>query len=50
MLPHKSTATQPLVHAFNWKNARDPGIPEKITMYDYPLAINGKLYMRSGIE
>ncbi len=47
LLPHKSTTPQPTVPTaitFNWTTCKD--IPGRMSVYDQPVAINGKVYMR----
>ncbi|XP_064397083.1 uncharacterized protein LOC135343962 isoform X2 [Halichondria panicea] len=47
LLPHKSTTLQPTVPTaitFNWTRCKD--IPRGMEVFDHPVAINGKLYMR----
>ncbi len=47
LLPHKSTTPQPTVPTaitFNWTTCKD--IPRKMDVYDRPVAINRKVYMK----
>ncbi len=47
LLPHKSTTPQPTVPTaitFNWTTCKN--IPRTMNVYDQPVTINGKVYMR----